>query len=60
MCRLRPLTFFPPSKPLAEAGTDSADAAYVVRRDPSWRQPLTVAFGAVTVMATLIGIVATR
>ncbi|GHE11916.1 hypothetical protein [Streptomyces alanosinicus] len=30
----------------------AAGLAYVVRRDPSWGQPLTVAFGAVVVLAT--------
>ncbi|WP_394427318.1 hypothetical protein [Streptomyces sp. SGAir0957] len=35
-------------------------AAYLVRRHPSWAQPLTAAFGAVTVMAALVGVILAR
>ncbi|MGW7825117.1 hypothetical protein ACWGLF_45695 [Streptomyces puniciscabiei] len=46
---------------LAVVGTLlAAGVAYVVRREPSWGQPLTVAFGAVTLMGTLVGVIVTR
>jgi hypothetical protein len=35
-------------------------AAYVVHRHPSWGQPIGVAFGAVTVMGTLVGVILAR
>lgn len=35
----------------------AAGVAYVVHRHPSWAQPLGVAFGAVMVMATLVGLI---
>jgi hypothetical protein len=38
----------------------AAGAAYVVHRHPSWGQPIVVAFGAVAVMNTLVGVVLTR
>jgi hypothetical protein len=38
----------------------AAGAAYVVHRHPSWSQPLGAAFGAVTVMAALVGVILAR
>lgn len=38
----------------------AAGAAYVVHRHPSWSQPLAAAFGAVMVMATLVGAILAR
>ncbi|MGW2617609.1 hypothetical protein [Streptomyces sp. NPDC001500] len=38
----------------------AAGAAYVVHRHPSWAQPLGAAFGAVTVMAALVGVILAR
>ncbi|MGW0615855.1 hypothetical protein [Streptomyces sp. NPDC002788] len=38
----------------------AAGAAYVVHRHPSWGQPLGAAFGAVTVMAALVGVILAR
>ncbi|WP_179202403.1 hypothetical protein [Streptomyces caniscabiei] len=35
----------------------AAGVAYVVHRHPSWGQPLAAAFGAVTVMAALVGLI---
>ncbi|MFD4577272.1 hypothetical protein ACFWNK_33680 [Streptomyces sp. NPDC058417] len=35
----------------------AAGAAYVVHRHPAWGQPLGAAFGAVTVMAALVGLI---
>ncbi|MEU1183670.1 hypothetical protein ABZ464_39780 [Streptomyces sp. NPDC005820] len=38
----------------------AAGTAYAVHRHPAWSQPLTAAFGAVTLMATLLGVVLAR
>jgi hypothetical protein len=38
----------------------AAGAAYVVHRHPAWGQPLAAAFGAVTVMAALVGAILAR
>ncbi|MFF7987590.1 hypothetical protein ACFZDK_52535 [Streptomyces sp. NPDC007901] len=38
----------------------AAGGAYLVHRHPAWSQPLGVAFGAVTVMATLVGVILAR
>lgn len=38
----------------------AAGAAYVVHHHPSWSQPLGAAFGAVAVMATLVGAILAR
>jgi hypothetical protein len=38
----------------------AAGTAYLVHRHPSWGQPLAAAFGAVTVMATLVGVILAR
>ncbi|MGI5341878.1 hypothetical protein ACQEVS_32970 [Streptomyces sp. CA-181903] len=38
----------------------AAGAAYVVHRHPSWSQPLTAAFSAVTLMGVLVGLILTR
>lgn len=38
----------------------AAGAAYVVRRDPSWSQPLSVALSAVTLMGALVGVIVAR
>lgn len=38
----------------------AASAAYVVHRHPTWSQPLGAAFGAVTVMAALVGVILAR
>ncbi|MEU5445807.1 MULTISPECIES: hypothetical protein [Streptomyces] len=38
----------------------AAGVAYVVRRDPSWGQPLSAALGAVAVLGTLVGVITTR
>ncbi len=38
----------------------AAGVAYVVHRHPSWSQPLGAAFGAVAVMATLVGAILAR
>ena len=38
----------------------AAGAAYVVHRHPTWGQPLGAAFGAITVMGTLVGVILAR
>ncbi|MER8062495.1 MULTISPECIES: hypothetical protein [unclassified Streptomyces] len=38
----------------------AAGIAYVVRRDPSWGQPIAAAFGAVTVVVALVGVIVAR
>lgn len=38
----------------------AAGAAYLVHRHPSWNKPLMAAFGAVTVMATVVGPIVAR
>ncbi|MFI9771676.1 hypothetical protein ACIHJG_33080 [Streptomyces sp. NPDC052415] len=38
----------------------AAGAAYVVHRHPTWGAPLGAAFGSVTVMAALVGVIVTR
>ncbi|MFF6954739.1 hypothetical protein ACFZAD_39840 [Streptomyces iakyrus] len=38
----------------------AAGAAYAVHRHPTWSQPLGAAFGAVTVMAALVGVILAR
>ncbi|MFF3350901.1 hypothetical protein [Streptomyces sp. NPDC002779] len=38
----------------------AAGAAYVVHRHPTWSAPLGAAFGSVTVMAALVGVILTR
>ncbi|WP_331730734.1 hypothetical protein OG933_45040 (plasmid) [Streptomyces sp. NBC_00016] len=38
----------------------AAGAAYVVHRHPTWSQPLGAAFGAVTVMVALVGVILAR
>jgi hypothetical protein len=38
----------------------AAGAAYVVHCHPTWSQPLSAAFGAVTVMVALVGVILAR
>ncbi|TGZ12329.1 hypothetical protein DV517_74240 [Streptomyces sp. S816] len=38
----------------------AAGAAYVVRRDPSWSQPLSIALSAVTLMGAMVGVIVAR